>query len=148
MRNIQNIDISLKEIVKNISNSNYLIPKFQRDFVWNTKDISDLGDSIIRGYPISSLLTMPENGTLKVGASDLVKDDFIVSLPNEENETKNYILDGQQRMTSISKLDDSFCRSFPFGKSNDEKPTRGNNRFISGKAIINDKSGSIINQNF
>lgn len=188
MRNIQNIDINLKEVVKNIKNNNYLIPKFQRDFVWKPKDISDLGDSIIRGYPISSLLTMPENGTLKVGATDLVKGDFIGTLPNEENETKNYILDGQQRMTSISKLflsfdnkneyyfdllailtenfpddnivnkeciknkfsksklDDSFCREFPIGKSNDEKPTRGNNRFISGKAIISDKSGSIINK--
>lgn len=188
MRNIQNIDISLKEIVKNIKNNNYLIPKFQRDFVWNTKDISDLGDSIIRGYPISSLLTMPESGTLKVGASNLVKKDFTNESYSEDNATKNYILDGQQRMTSISKLflshdnkneyyfdllailtenfpddqicekeciknkflksklDDSFCRAFPIGKSNDEKPTRGNNRFISGKAIIGDKSGSIINR--
>lgn len=186
MRNIQNIDINLKEIVKNIKNNNYLIPKFQRDFVWNTNDISDLGDSIIRGYPISSLLTMPENGTLKVGATDLVKNDFIGS--NDGEETKNYILDGQQRLTSISKLflsydnkneyyfdllailgenfpddqicnkeciknkflksklDDSFCRAFLIGKNNDEKPTRGNNRFISGKAIIGDKSGSIINR--
>jgi uncharacterized protein with ParB-like and HNH nuclease domain len=169
---------------------NYLIPKFQRDFVWNTKDISDLGDSIVRGYPISSLLTMPENGTLKVGATDLVKSDFISTSTSthEDNETKNYILDGQQRMTSISKLflsfdnkneyyfdllailaenfpndniiikeciknnflqsklDDSFCRAFPIGKSNDEKPTRRNNRFISGKSIISDKSGSIINK--
>lgn len=189
MRNIQNIDISLKEIVKNIKNNNYLIPKFQRDFVWNTKDISDLGDSIIRGYPISSLLTMPQDGTLTVGATDLVKkDDFIRTSSHEGNETKNYILDGQQRMTSISKLflsfdnkneyyfdllailrenfpddkienkeciktkflksklGDSFCREFPIGKSNEEKPTRGNNRFISGKAIISDKSGSIINR--
>jgi uncharacterized protein with ParB-like and HNH nuclease domain len=188
MRNIQNIDISLKEIVKNIRNNNYLIPKFQRDFVWNTKDISDLGDSIIRGYPISSLLTMPENGTLKVGATNLVKSDFTGNNDNQDSETKNYILDGQQRMTSISKLflsydnkneyyfdllailtenfpddkicdqeciknkflksklDDSFCRPFQIGKNNDEKPTRGNNRFISGKAIIGDKSGSIINK--
>ena len=188
MRNIQNIDISLKEVVKNIRNNNYSIPKFQRDFVWNTKDISDLGDSIIRGYPISSLLTMPKNGTLKVGSTSLVKIDFTGTSSNEDKETKNYILDGQQRMTSISKLflsfdnkneyyfdllailienfrddnidkkeciknkllqsklDDSFCRAFPIGKSNDEKPTRGNNRFISGKTIINDKSGSIINK--
>ena len=61
MSNIQNIDISLQEIVKNISKNSYLIPKFQRDFVWNTKDILDLGDSMIRGYPISSLLTLYVN---------------------------------------------------------------------------------------
>jgi uncharacterized protein with ParB-like and HNH nuclease domain len=34
MNNIQNIDISLKEIVKNILKSIYLIPQFQRSFVW------------------------------------------------------------------------------------------------------------------
>lgn len=189
MRNIQNTDISLKEIVKKIKDNNYSIPKFQRDFVWNTKDISDLGDSIIRGYPISSLLTMPSNGTLKIGAHDLVKTNDQVKSDSSGNATQNYILDGQQRLTSISKLflsydpkkeyyfdllailiehfpddnisdkesiknkfltrsklDDSFCRAFNTGKNNDEKPTRSNNRFISGKAIINDESGSIINK--
>jgi len=105
MSNIENRDISLKDIVDNISKSGYLIPKFQRDFVWNTKDIVDLGDSIIRGYPISSLLIMPENGSLKVGAHDLLKDDFRkFSNQRNENEVKHYILDGQQRITSISKL--------------------------------------------
>jgi uncharacterized protein with ParB-like and HNH nuclease domain len=68
MSNIQNIDISLNEIAKNISKDIYQIPKFQRDFVWGNKDILDLGDSIIRGYPISSLLIMPANGTLQVSS--------------------------------------------------------------------------------
>jgi uncharacterized protein with ParB-like and HNH nuclease domain len=188
MRNIQNIDINLKEIVKSIKNNNYLIPKFQRGFVWKTGDISDLGDSIIRGYPISSLLTMPENGTLKVGSSNLVKDDFSTICNDEDSETKNYILDGQQRITSISKLflsydikneyyfdlltilveefpndkilekqcikdkflkspiGESFCRTFLLGKNNDEQPTRINNRFISGKSIVNDQFSAIMNR--
>ena len=76
MSNIKNIGVSLEEIVKNIYKDIYLIPTFQRDFVWNMKDIVDLGDSIIRGYPISSLLIMEQNGTLKVGSSSLLKDDF------------------------------------------------------------------------
>lgn len=109
MSNIQNVDISLNEIVKNISKDIYQIPKFQRGFVWANKDIIDLGDSIIRGYPISSLLTMPVNGTLKVGSHSLLKEakeeavDGIQCL-DEEGETKFFVLDGQQRMTSIAKL--------------------------------------------
>lgn len=104
MSNIQNIDISLQELVKNIDKNSYLIPKFQRDFVWDSKDIAELGDSIIRGYPISSLLIMPENGTLKVGSHPLVHEKCNEKDKCDDNEAKYYVLDGQQRMTSISKL--------------------------------------------
>lgn len=52
---------------------------------------------------------MPENGTLKVKLHNLIKDHSFLFhennpyLDNETN-TKLYILDGQQRMTSIAKL--------------------------------------------
>ena len=190
MSNIQNIDISLQEIVKNISKNGYLIPKFQRDFVWNTKDITDLGDSIIRGYPISSLLIMPENGTLKIGAHELIRDEINQEKKIEDNDFKYYILDGQQRTTSIAKIflaadlkneyyfdllaiivekfpednilndsglktndnkdksniSESLCRFFPLGRDKSEKPTRQDNRFISGKSIIDNKYGSVVNK--
>lgn len=104
MNNIQNIDISLQELVKNIDKNSYLIPKFQRDFVWDLKDIAELGDSIVRGYPISSLLIMPSNGTLKIGAQPLIDNVINNKSQTKDKEEKYYILDGQQRMTSISKL--------------------------------------------
>ena len=187
MSNIENRDISLKDIVKNISKDSYLIPKFQRDFVWITKDIVALGDSIIRGYPISSLLIMPENGTLKVGAHSLF-DEGLINKNIEDNESKHYILDGQQRITSISRLflaidnkweyyfdllailvekyrddniqndsglnldrsgsskirESNFCREFGIGKDKSEHPTKQNNRFISGKKIIQGQFNEVI----
>jgi len=107
--NIRNIGISLREIVINTEKGLYLIPQFQRNFVWKKNDIIDLGDSIIRGYPISSLLLMPENGSLKVKSHNLIKDESFLFHENRimtdnETDTKLYILDGQQRMTSIAKL--------------------------------------------
>lgn len=190
MSNIQNIDIGLQEIVKNISKDMYLIPKFQRDFVWKDKDIVDLGDSLIRGYPISSLLIMAENGTLNVGSHTLSKDDppKDYKQKNESGDLSYYLLDGQQRLTSISRLflnfdrkkeyyfdllailceeypDDNIendsgvkeyllnsklteilCRSFSLYKDRSEKPTRQNNRFISGKSIIENKFGSVVSK--
>ncbi|MCK5819029.1 MAG: DUF262 domain-containing protein [Psychromonas sp.] len=97
MSNIQNIDVSLQEIVKNISNNTYLIPKFQRDFVWKERDIIDLGDSLIRGYPISSLLIMAENGSLNVGSNTLSKDDAPKDYEQKEDDSnlRYFLLDGQ-----------------------------------------------------
>lgn len=191
MSNIQNIDISLQEIVKKISKDAYLIPKFQRDFVWKTKDILDLGDSLVRGYPISSLLIMAENGTLNVGSHSLSKDDPPKDYDeknSDDSEVRFYILDGQQRLTSISKIfltfdnkneyyfdllailidkypddeidkdkgvlercskskiSDVFCRYFPISSDRSEKPTRQNNRFISGKNIIENRFGSVVSK--
>ncbi len=181
MSNIENRDISLQELVRNIDKNCYHIPKFQRDFVWDTSNIEALGDSIIRRYPISSVLLMPRNGTLKVGSHPIVDNKETV-----DKELEYYILDGQQRITSISKLflamDDKFeyyfdllsmlsekypsdnilndagvkekllkshpseilCRKFPIGKDKNEQVTRQNNRFISGKRIVEDKFGAVV----
>jgi len=167
-----------------------LIPKFQRDFVWNTKDILDLGDSMMRGYPISSLLIMAENGSLNVGSHSLSKDDPPRDFEHKDDDSdiKFYVLDGQQRLTSISKLflnydnkneyyfdllailieqfpDDNIqsdngiieccmkskvtdivCGNFAISKDRSKKPTRQNNRFISGKNIIDNKFGSVVSK--
>ncbi|NVZ11648.1 DUF262 domain-containing protein [Allochromatium humboldtianum] len=99
MAALTNVDISLKELIDEIEKGNFLIPKFQRDFVWRTPDIESLGDSIVRGYPISSMLTMPANGTLKLTASPLKTHGAI-----DSGGQPNYVLDGQQRITSLAKL--------------------------------------------
>lgn len=96
---IQNFNKDLREVVSNISSGKYVIPKFQRDFVWNKPDISSLGDSIARGYPISSLLTMPKNGSLKVQSHSIRANGSTVS-----DDDCHYILDGQQRITSLAKI--------------------------------------------
>lgn len=187
--NIRNIGISLQEVVKNTEKGLYLIPKFQRHFVWKKNDIIDLGDSIIRGYPISSLLLMAENGSLKVKSHNLIKDETFSHQENKiqesDTDTKLYILDGQQRMTSIAKLFlacdsqneyyydllailvdkfpknkvgedpaftkpiksvESLCCAFKIGKDKSEHPTRESYRYISGKNIISNKFGSVVNK--
>ena len=45
----------IAEVIGNINNS-YLLPAIQREFVWSTKDIVDLFDSLLRDYPIGALL--------------------------------------------------------------------------------------------
>ncbi len=101
MSHIQHGEISLGEIVNNIENDSYKIPKFQRNFVWKNTDIESLGDSIVRGYPISSILTMPVNGSLRVSYSSI---NASVLIQQDTTGSGLYILDGQQRITSIARI--------------------------------------------
>ena len=48
--------ITVKEAINSIQNQEYILPAIQREFVWNTKQIELLFDSILRDYPISTFL--------------------------------------------------------------------------------------------
>jgi len=70
---------SLQEIANwqlNSEQSPVELPSVQRGFVWKPKQVEDLWDSLLRGYPIGS---------------------FLFSRTGE----KLYLMDGQQRATSI-----------------------------------------------
>jgi len=103
MGKIQNSETALQDLVKNIELGKYVIPKFQRPIVWNNTDVESLGDSIVRGYPISLILEMPVNGTLDVNYTPLKTLGAKIADKNLQ-----YLLDGQQRMTSLAKIFLSF----------------------------------------
>lgn len=42
--------------MEGIHSRQYLLPAIQREFVWNARQIEQLFDSILRGYPIGSFL--------------------------------------------------------------------------------------------
>lgn len=78
--------------------SGYFLPSIQRDFVWDEDDILEMIESILNGYPI---------GIITIFKTDL---DFpsvpLIDPPKENSNKKNsnekfYILDGQQRLTSL-----------------------------------------------
>jgi len=74
------------------------IPHFQRDFRWSWEDVRKLMDSIIRGYPIGSLLLW----TRPAPAQTLHLGDLIVAAPATENAL--WVVDGQQRLTSLANV--------------------------------------------
>lgn len=73
------------------------IPKFQRGFIWKPSQILTLLESIYEGYPIGSLLFWLTNEKMKsekeIGGFDLPA--------TPEKYPRNYVLDGQQRLTTI-----------------------------------------------
>jgi len=55
------VHVTVKEIVEKI-NDKYFLPDIQRDFVWNPIQVYTLFDSLLRDYPISTLLFWKLNG--------------------------------------------------------------------------------------
>lgn len=71
------------------------VPEFQRSFRWETSDILALFDSILRGYPVGSVLLWKKKASAKritLGALTL----DAPSIPDAL-----WVIDGQQRITSL-----------------------------------------------
>jgi len=111
-------DISFETLMNNVRNGLVKIPDFQRDFVWNRRQIIDLLDSIYKHYPIGSFLFWITNEKLNVQ-----RDIGNIKLPEApEGATINYVLDGQQRITSLfASLEDAEIKIRENGKTRKKK---------------------------
>ena len=82
----------------------FWLPNIQRPFVWSQEQIERLFDSIMREYPISTLLVWKTNTKIKCRKfidhykQSLKLFDFYVP---EHNRTKLLVLDGQQRLQAM-----------------------------------------------
>lgn len=88
---------SIPDILNRISAGQIRIPKFQRGFVWEPDRVAYLMDSIYKGYPIGSLLLWRTGEKLK---DERNLGPFALPQP-EDKFPIDYVLDGQQRLTSI-----------------------------------------------
>lgn len=48
--------LTIENVIKNIDSKKYLLPSIQREFVWSTKQIERLFDSLMMNYPIGAFL--------------------------------------------------------------------------------------------
>lgn len=84
-------------LISEIEKGQIKIPQFQRDFVWTLQKSAGLIDSIIKGYPIGTLIFWKTKERLRS-----IRNIGNHSLPEPENgESIDYVLDGQQRLTSL-----------------------------------------------
>jgi len=89
--------INFKDLISGVDKSTIQIPPFQRDFVWSPKEIVYLLDSIYRGYPIGSFIFW------RTG-KQLARHRYIGGIKLADippHTTIDYVLDGQQRITSL-----------------------------------------------
>ncbi len=88
---------SYQDLISEIEKGQIKIPKFQRDFVWSKENTAKLLDSIIKGYPIGTFIMWETNERLND-----IKNIGNINLPQIPDGVKvQYVLDGQQRITSL-----------------------------------------------
>ena len=91
---------SIAQLRSLVKSGRLRVPQFQRSFRWEKQDVLNLVDSVLRGYPIGSLLLWKREAEaehLRIGALDIEAG----SLPDAL-----WVVDGQQRITSLVNVMD------------------------------------------
>lgn len=90
-------DISVRELVDMIDRGELRLPELQRRYVWPATRVRDLLDSLYRGYPSGTILVW-ETG------EDIPSRDLAIDQRQNAFGTHKLLLDGQQRLTSLSAV--------------------------------------------
>lgn len=94
---LENTPVKYTDLISEIETGQVKIPQFQRKFVWTIKASAKLLDSILKGYPIGTFIYWRTNERLRS-----IRNLGNISLPDPKHgEYINYVLDGQQRLTSL-----------------------------------------------
>ncbi|MYE29261.1 MAG: DUF262 domain-containing protein [Gammaproteobacteria bacterium] len=85
------------DLINEIQKGIIKIPKFQREFVWSIDKTAKLLDSILKGYPIGTFILWQTDERI-----NNIKNVGNLEIPETPEGTKvQYVLDGQQRITSL-----------------------------------------------
>ena len=108
---MQTTSYSLGELLRRAKGGTLTIPQFQRQFIWRLSQVKLLIDSMSRSYPIGSLLLLAKSPELKLSSrcieAEIAQDclDKLESTVQANGvDEEYYILDGQQRTTSIARV--------------------------------------------
>lgn len=90
-------EASVEELVGMISRGELRLPEMQRRYVWRSTRVRDLMDSLYRGYPSGAILLWETDENVPL-------QDMAVSQEINPYKSTRLLLDGQQRLTSLSAV--------------------------------------------
>lgn len=88
---------SYSTLISDIQKGLIKIPQFQREFVWSKEKVAKLLDSVVKGYPIGTFIFWKTKEELR----SIRNLGNIALPPTPSGDFVIYVLDGQQRMTSL-----------------------------------------------
>lgn len=93
---------TIQWLVDELNSGKYFLPSFQRQYVWDEDEIKDLIDSIIKNYPIGTIILWKPSTTSISEIDPFSKP--LVDVGESNHREVFYVIDGQQRLTSLLLL--------------------------------------------
>jgi len=90
-------EASVQELVGMIERGELRLPEMQRRYVWKKARVRDLLDSLYRGYPSGAILLWDTDEAVPL-------QEFAVTQQKNPYQSTRLLLDGQQRLTSLSAV--------------------------------------------
>ena len=90
-------EATVEELVGRIERGELRLPEMQRRYVWRSTRVRDLLDSLYRGYPSGAILLWETN-------EEVPLQDFAIAQQGNPYQSTRLLLDGQQRLTSLSAV--------------------------------------------
>lgn len=90
-------EASVEELVGMIERGELRLPEMQRRYVWRSTRVRDLLDSLYRGYPSGAILLWETDEAVPL-------QDFAIEQQINPYQSTRLLLDGQQRLTSLSAV--------------------------------------------
>lgn len=90
-------EASVEELVGMIERGELRLPEMQRRYVWRSTRVRDLLDSLYRGYPSGAILLWETDEAVPL-------QEFAVEQQKNPYQSTRLLLDGQQRLTSLSAV--------------------------------------------
>lgn len=90
----------LPEIIKQITEGRLQLPDFQRGWVWDDDHVRSLLVSVARSFPVGAVMLLETGGDVRFQVRPIENLEFTGKLPEPER----LILDGQQRLTSLTQV--------------------------------------------
>lgn len=90
-------EASVEELVNMIERGELRLPEMQRRYVWRSTRVRDLIDSLYRGYPSGAILLWDTDEAVPM-------QEFAVPQQQNPYQSTRLLLDGQQRLTSLSAV--------------------------------------------
>jgi hypothetical protein len=90
----------LPDIIKQITEGKLQLPDFQRGWVWDDDHVRSLLVSVARSFPVGAVMLLETGGDVHFQVRPIENVSFNSAIPEPER----LILDGQQRLTSLTQV--------------------------------------------